>query len=146
MHLHLLAPLEWGELLFSSLLLASAAMRWVIQPDMFEPDTDSPQEMSVSYLRFVRIGSVEHSEIAIYAYRQYWRKEKGPKCIHCHIFSTQWHCKCQGVKSLCVYMHTWNKLRSKFNTGVSTNRKPSPSWSTTEKIKCLMQPCSHPQH
>lgn len=74
-------------------------MWWVIQPDMFEVDTDSPQEMSVSYLRFVRIVSVEHSEIAIYAYGHYWIKEKGPNCKHSHISSTQWQCKCQGVKS-----------------------------------------------
>lgn len=60
---------------------------------MFELDTDSPQEMSVSYLRFVRIVSEEHSEIAIYAYGHNW-KEKSPKYIDLHISSTQWQCKC----------------------------------------------------
>lgn len=51
---------------------------------MFELDTDSPQEMSVSYLRFVRIVSVERSEIAIYAYRHHWIK--GPKMYTSALF------------------------------------------------------------
>lgn len=68
-----------------SFFLASAAMWRVIQPDMFELDTDSPPETSVSYLRFVRIVSVEHSEIAIYACGHYRIKETAQKCIHSHI-------------------------------------------------------------